>query len=781
MNARDRVVREHKLFVFRFGEIEVREREFLLVKAGQALPVAPTAFRVLLLLLKNSGKVVSKEEILNAVWNDCSVSDNSLTRSIADLRRLMGDDSREPQYIATVQTVGYRFLCPVEVCEEPSPGEKAPDTEKSLIDTASVAVSSNAPGVATADSSTAKIEVRDTGQAAIERRSRGQRRRSWRILWSTLAACAGCALLAVFLIVLLKPTGSRIGNYKYTPIATDAFCGVWSPDGKAVAYEGLVNGKTQVFLRYLNAPASIQLTHEPQSAWPQGWSSDRIHLIVAEVLHPNRPDLSLYSVPLVGGMPEFIGNYTFWGSGNLSPDGKVFAAWTLVGKDTYGVRVSDPLGSPFRTYTPAPFTTMKFHDAPQIMFSPDGKKILLILDPGTGPEVWLLPFPAGGNPPPHKLHKLGSYGWASWMPDGRHFVISLPAVQNSSSHLWMGNIESADLIPLTSGATNEATPVVDPSGRSVLFDQVTVKFDVVSLSMEDGWAKMLINTGRLENMASWSASQAKLAWVSDRRGPLEIWVREPDGVERPVITEAEFPPGTNRALLNPALSPEGNRIVFEREDSSGTIRLWIASLSGGLPVRLTNAEPDAEFGGSWSPDGSRFVYVQQTLDGKKQLMTIRTSGNVAPAMLRDIGGFTFYIPDWSPAGNWITYRDDYGWHVISSDGKSSKFLGKFETRYLAFAKDGKLLYGILTGEGGADPNRATLFSLDPATLKQKVIKELGKDLQPNSIAYPGYRFSLAPDGKSFVYSTGKVQSDLWILDGLAVPSWVDRIRSWVGK
>jgi TolB-like protein/DNA-binding winged helix-turn-helix (wHTH) protein/Flp pilus assembly protein TadD len=111
-------VTEHKYFVFRFGDIEVTEREFLLVKIGETVPVEPKAFRVLLFLLRNPGRLLTKDEILNAVWNDCSVSDNSLTRSIATLRRLLGDDTREPRYIATVPTVGYRFLCPVDVSEE---------------------------------------------------------------------------------------------------------------------------------------------------------------------------------------------------------------------------------------------------------------------------------------------------------------------------------------------------------------------------------------------------------------------------------------------------------------------------------------------------------------------------------------------------------------------------------------------------------------------------------------------------------------------------------------
>ena len=98
----------HKSSVFKFEDVEVREGEFLLIKGTQAVPVEPKAFRVLIYLLQNPGRVVTKEEILESVWNDCAVSDNSLTRSIATLRRLLRDDTHEPHYIATVPTVGYR-------------------------------------------------------------------------------------------------------------------------------------------------------------------------------------------------------------------------------------------------------------------------------------------------------------------------------------------------------------------------------------------------------------------------------------------------------------------------------------------------------------------------------------------------------------------------------------------------------------------------------------------------------------------------------------------------
>ena len=111
-----------KSFVFRFGDVEVQEREFSLTKAGETLSVEPKAFRVLLILLRNPGKLISKEELLNAVWGETAVSENSLTRSITLLRRLLGDEARNPRYIETVATVGYRFVCAMEVLED-TPGD----------------------------------------------------------------------------------------------------------------------------------------------------------------------------------------------------------------------------------------------------------------------------------------------------------------------------------------------------------------------------------------------------------------------------------------------------------------------------------------------------------------------------------------------------------------------------------------------------------------------------------------------------------------------------------
>ena len=71
-------------------------------------------FHVLLYLLKHAGKLVSKDELIAEIWRDATVTDNALTQCIAEIRKALGDDSRNPIYIKTVSKLGYQFIAPVE-------------------------------------------------------------------------------------------------------------------------------------------------------------------------------------------------------------------------------------------------------------------------------------------------------------------------------------------------------------------------------------------------------------------------------------------------------------------------------------------------------------------------------------------------------------------------------------------------------------------------------------------------------------------------------------------
>src|SRR5215469_16050582 len=99
--------------VFLFADFEVREHELRVTRSGHHLSIEPKAFRVLLYLLRHSGRLVPKEELFKGVWGETAVTDNSLTRAIALLRRVLQDNPHQPHFIETVATAGYRFICPV--------------------------------------------------------------------------------------------------------------------------------------------------------------------------------------------------------------------------------------------------------------------------------------------------------------------------------------------------------------------------------------------------------------------------------------------------------------------------------------------------------------------------------------------------------------------------------------------------------------------------------------------------------------------------------------------
>lgn len=93
-----------------------------LVREGHSLRLERRAAEVLALLAGQAGEVVSKSEILSAVWNGNAVSDHSVAIVISALRTALGDDKASPRYIETVPKRGYRLIASVDVpapdCEE---------------------------------------------------------------------------------------------------------------------------------------------------------------------------------------------------------------------------------------------------------------------------------------------------------------------------------------------------------------------------------------------------------------------------------------------------------------------------------------------------------------------------------------------------------------------------------------------------------------------------------------------------------------------------------------
>ncbi len=105
---------------YRFLDFELSESDFCLSREGQRIALEPKALRVLALLVSRAGRLVDKQELLGSVWPDTFVEENTLTRTIAILRRQLGDSSRDSKLIETVPTRGYRFIATVEIMPTPA-------------------------------------------------------------------------------------------------------------------------------------------------------------------------------------------------------------------------------------------------------------------------------------------------------------------------------------------------------------------------------------------------------------------------------------------------------------------------------------------------------------------------------------------------------------------------------------------------------------------------------------------------------------------------------------
>jgi DNA-binding winged helix-turn-helix (wHTH) protein/tetratricopeptide (TPR) repeat protein len=100
--------------VYAFGPYRLDVKERQLRREGQPVPLPPKLFDLLTTLVQQSGHLLRKEDLLDAVWADVAVEEGSLTRAISSLRQLLGPSPDGTDYVQTVAKRGYRFAAPVQ-------------------------------------------------------------------------------------------------------------------------------------------------------------------------------------------------------------------------------------------------------------------------------------------------------------------------------------------------------------------------------------------------------------------------------------------------------------------------------------------------------------------------------------------------------------------------------------------------------------------------------------------------------------------------------------------
>src|SRR5258708_295305 len=119
------MISERANLAYEFGPFRLEPAEHRLVCAGRAISLTGKALNTLLVLVERHGKLVSKQDLMRAVWPETAVEENNLDRNISTLRKALGDQANGESFIETVPRVGYRFVAPV--VESTTPQAKDPE------------------------------------------------------------------------------------------------------------------------------------------------------------------------------------------------------------------------------------------------------------------------------------------------------------------------------------------------------------------------------------------------------------------------------------------------------------------------------------------------------------------------------------------------------------------------------------------------------------------------------------------------------------------------------
>lgn len=688
---------DEKTPVYSFGDVRVDAAAFRVWRGGEVVSLEPKAFEVLLFLVQNRGRVVLKSELLDAVWSGTAVTENALTREIAQLRKALGEDARHARFIETVPTRGYRFIGHVE--------NGTSNGAAGAIHTTDGQHTSDAPA------GPSGLPATDSPHTPAPHAAPGVWRRPRVLLFAAAALLvAGLAALGVWYL----RTGETVAVRRLTQVTTstgfDTYPSI-SPDGNSVAYSSDRGGGFDIYVRQL-APGGreIRVTDDGENFQP-AWSPDGRH-----IAYYSRRRGGIWLVPALGGaarrLTEF-GSKPAW-----SRDGESIAFQSAALSDLSGVQGGALPPStiwlvPAAGGEPRQLTKVGQpsggHGAP--VFWPDGKRVLFYCFDLMMGEVWSVSIETG------ETRKITSRGQAFsdliFAPDGkavyfagqfrgntfglwrvpvsieagavtgepvkvegtgatpiRHLSISADGKKIAYSTVSVSsNIWQVPVDPRTGEAAGQpaalyedtsmrkTNPVFSPDGRRVAFGVWRLGAGASVMLMEwDGSDPHPLLTGPSgAGVPNWTPDGQSVAFLTQRDGRQFLVARSLDGGAEQLLA------GLPDDAAVPRLSPDGRRVVFNSR-RSGLINVWSQEVGAAAePRQLTDAPELAGFP-CWSPDG-RWLALEVMRGGQMQVAVIPAEGG-EPEVLTDAPGLS-WPHDFSPDGDRVAFAGfrDGRWNV----------------------------------------------------------------------------------------------------------------------
>lgn len=685
---------------FRLGDWLVRPSLAAIERGGEAVHVTPRSMAVLVYLADARGGVVSRNELLDAVWPGMSVTPDALSQCVVELRKAFHDDPKQPAVIQTIPKLGLRLL----------------------------------------------VAVMPVGAVDIEQPTQRKRSVKLPVIIGLVAVALGSTVALLWGPQPQRPWQDPLIGADFTPV-TD-FIGseehaAISPDGRFVAFVADRDGTWDVFVGQtgtgdfqnltrgripeLRNPAVRMLDFSPAGSEVTIWSSKN----------------QSWSIPLVGGDlrpgPAGIAELGW------SRDRKRVVSHPAAPGDPLFVANADEISHGQQIYVAPPGIHCHFP-----LWSHDGRTIYFVQ--GFVPDemdIWQIAA-SGGEP--QRLTWHNSRLSFPTLLDERTLLYLATSADGSGPWIHALDLQDRSTHRVKSAGNAYTSLAATADGRRLVVTESRPTASLWSVRLSDGIAGPNAVTQipiRTQRGVSPRLGPDSLLYRAPKAGTDALWKHQGAADARELWSGRE-----GRVVGGPALSADARQIAFTVQ-SRGKTWLYVMN-SDGSGARRVAQQLDVRGTPAWSPDG-KWIAIAAMQGAEPRLFKIPAPEGPAVALTDEYA----LDPVWSPSGSFLMYTAaDVGTvfevHAVGADGAPHavpKLALTRGSRRLAFlgADENTLL--ILKGP----QSHKEFWAVDLRSGAQRPLTNLGEGPVIGD-------FDVAADARTIVFDRAREESDLVLIE-----------------
>jgi DNA-binding winged helix-turn-helix (wHTH) protein/Tol biopolymer transport system component len=694
---------------FRLGDWLVRPSLATIERGAEAVHVTPRSMAVLIYLADARGEVVSRNEILDAVWPGMSVTPDALSQCVVELRKAFRDDPKHPAVIQTIPKLGLRLLIAVTsaaavVEVEPQPEHRPPAQRRPRFFSSRAALMTGLAAAA-------------IGGAALLWSPQPQR------VWQDPLVGADFTKVTDFIGSEEHATISHDGRFIAFLADRDGAWDVFVSQTGTGDFQNLTRGR----IPELRNPAVRMLNFSPTGSEVTIWSSR------------NRS----WSIPVVGGDlrpgPAGIAELDW------SRDSTRVVYHPAAPGDPLFVGSADEISRGEQIYVAPSGIHCHFP-----LWSHDGETLYFVR--GFVPDemdIWQIPA-SGGEP--QRLTWHNSRVSFPTRLDERTLLYLATSADGSGPWIHALDLESRTTHRVKSASNAYTSLAATADSRRLVVTEARPTASLWSVRLTDGIAgpqavtQIPIHTQR--GVAP-RLGPDSLLYRAPKAGTDAIWKHEGSVAARELWSGQE-----GRVIDGPALSADGRRVAFTVQ-SRGRTWLYLMN-SDGSGARRVAQELDVRGAPAWSPDG-RWIAIAALQAGGPRLFKIPDPAGPAVALTDEYA----LDPVWSPSGRFLVYTSaDVGTvfevHAVGADGAlhgMPKLSLSRGSRRLAFLGADENTLVILKGA----LSRKEFWAVDLRSGVERALTDLG----PGQVIGD---FDVAADGRRIVFDRAHEESDIALIE-----------------